>query len=111
MVAADIDPERRWASIAAQRTELRRVADMLAAVTATASTPDRSISATVNSRGLLVDLQIQTSAVRALGAAEIAATVVDLVARADDELRDTRNRVSAACVQSSGAVVVPETEA
>ncbi|MFF0710112.1 MULTISPECIES: YbaB/EbfC family nucleoid-associated protein [Gordonia] len=76
-----------------QRVELARVAGELDRLTAQASTPDRLVSVTVGSRGLVRDVDIRPAALRHYRADQLAATIVELVARADSELRDQRERL------------------
>ena len=76
-----------------QRVELARVAGELDRLTAQASTPDRLVSVTVGSRGLVRDVDIRPAALRHYRADQLSATIVELVVRADSELRDQRERL------------------
>ena len=69
-----------------QRVELARVSGELERLTAHATTPDRLVSVTVGSRGLVRDVDIRPAALRHYRADRLSATIVELVARADAEL-------------------------
>ncbi|WP_157227764.1 YbaB/EbfC family nucleoid-associated protein [Gordonia aichiensis] len=76
-----------------QRVELARVSGELERLTAHATTPDRLVSVTVGSRGLVRDVDIRPAALRHYRADRLSATIVELVARADAELRGQRERL------------------
>ena len=76
-----------------QRVELARVAGELDRLTAQASTPDRLVSVTVGSRGLVRDIDIRPAALRHYRADQLSSTIVELATRADLELHDQRERL------------------
>ncbi|OZC30172.1 hypothetical protein CJJ17_00815 [Gordonia polyisoprenivorans] len=84
----------RWADmldeVERQHGEVRRVADAVAGLTATATSPDRAVSVTVDARGVLVGLDITASAMRRYRGEQLAQLIVGLVADADGMLRTQR---------------------
>ncbi|MFT4128057.1 MAG: YbaB/EbfC family nucleoid-associated protein [Gordonia sp. (in: high G+C Gram-positive bacteria)] len=91
------------AELARRRAELSRIAERLAALTARAVSPDRLVAVTVDSRGVLIDLQIENAALRRYRAGRLAELITALVADADATLREHRRRaLSAAAGMSPG---------
>lgn len=76
-----------------QRVELARVTGELDRLTAQATTPDRLISVTVGSRGLIRDVDIRPAALRHYRAEQLSVSIVELAQRADAELCEQRERL------------------
>lgn len=85
-----------------QRDQLRAVAHELREATVEATSPDRLVTVVTNARGLLIDLRIDPLAVRRHRADQLADLICELVARADGELAERRNQITAAIVQEQG---------
>lgn len=86
-----------------QRAELKRAQERLADLTARAVSADRLVSVTVNSRGLLVDLQIAPAALRRYRSEQLASSITGLVVEADATLAAKRTELlSAAAVSGPG---------
>ncbi|MGC5245474.1 YbaB/EbfC family nucleoid-associated protein [Gordonia sp. DT219] len=84
----------RWADmldeVDRQRAEIRRTADALAGLTARATSADRSVTVTVNARGMLVGLEMAPVAMRRYRSEQLSEMITGLVAAADRSLRDRR---------------------
>ncbi|UZF58488.1 YbaB/EbfC family nucleoid-associated protein [Gordonia polyisoprenivorans] len=98
----------RWADmldeVERQRGEVRRVADAVAGLTATATSPDRAVSVTVDARGVLVGLDITASAMRRYRGEQLAQLIVGLVADADGMLRTQRAQLLTAATTVTPAL-------
>ncbi|MGC4963906.1 YbaB/EbfC family nucleoid-associated protein [Gordonia sp. DT218] len=93
----------RWSAmldeLSRQRSELTRVGEAMAGLTAHAVSIDRLVSVTVDARGMLLDLTIDPRAMRRLRAEQLSAQITTLVAEADQRLHDQRNQIYTAAVQ------------
>ncbi|WP_324290138.1 YbaB/EbfC family nucleoid-associated protein [Gordonia sp. SL306] len=95
----------RWSAmleeLSRQRSELTRVGEAMAGLTARAVSTDRLVSVTVDARGLLHDLTIDPRAMRRYRADQLSAQITALVAEADRRLQDQRNQIYTEAVQPS----------
>ncbi|AZG44022.1 YbaB/EbfC family nucleoid-associated protein [Gordonia insulae] len=95
----------RWSDmldeLSRQRSELTRVGETMARLSARAVSADRLVAVTVDARGRLVDLTIDPRALRRYRAEQLSAQITALTTEADQQIRDKRNQILAAAVQPS----------
>ncbi|WP_244331954.1 YbaB/EbfC family nucleoid-associated protein [Gordonia polyisoprenivorans] len=98
----------RWADmldeVDRQRGEVQRVAEAVAGLTATATSPDRAVSVTVDARGVLIELDITPSAMRRYRGEQLAQLITGLVADADGTLRTQRAQLLTAATAVTPAL-------
>ncbi|WHU45003.1 YbaB/EbfC family nucleoid-associated protein [Gordonia sp. L191] len=98
----------RWADmldeVDRQRGEVQRVAEAVAELTATATSPDRAVSVTVDARGVLIELDIAPSAMRRYRGEQLAQLITGLVADADGTLRTHRAQLLTAATTATPAL-------
>lgn len=98
----------RWADmldeVDRQRGEVQRVAEAVAGLTATATSPDRAVSVTVDARGVLIELDITPSAMRRYRGEQLAQLITGLVADADGTLRTHRAQLLTAATAVTPAL-------
>jgi YbaB/EbfC DNA-binding family len=83
------DLDAALAGLRAEQTRIRAASDQMNAVTGSATSKDRMISATVDSRGRLVDLKLKGTRYRQLAPAELTARIAETVREAQDSAART----------------------
>lgn len=85
-----------------QRDRLRAVERELRDATVEATSTDRLVAVVTNARGLLIDLRIDSRALRRYRADQLSGLICELVAQADGELAGRRNQITSAIVEGLG---------
>ncbi len=89
------DLEAALAELRAGTARIREASDRMHAVTGTATTKDRMVSATVDSQGKLVDLTLKGTRYRQMAPAELTARIVETVREAQEQAaRDSAEMLS-----------------
>ncbi|MGH3380328.1 MAG: YbaB/EbfC family nucleoid-associated protein [Actinoallomurus sp.] len=83
------DLDAALAGLRAEQTRIRAASDQMNAVTGSSTSKDRMISATVDSRGRLVDLKLKGTRYRQLAPAELTARIAETVREAQDSAART----------------------
>jgi hypothetical protein len=83
------DLDAALAGLRAEQTRIRAASDQMNAVTGSATSKDRMISATVDHQGRLVDLKLKGTRYRQLAPAELTAHIVETVRAAQDSAART----------------------
>lgn len=97
---------RAWDSVLdevdEQRVQLREVEEQLRTMTVEVTSTDRLVTVVTNARGVLVDLHLESLALRRYRADQLSALILELVTRADNELSGQRNQLIGHIVENPG---------
>lgn len=93
------------AELRAEQTRIQAAAEHMSSITGSAVSKDRAVTATVDSRGRLVDLKLAGARYRRLAPAELAAVIVTTVQAAQDDA--SRGAVTALSGLMPGGLGLP----
>ncbi|GAB2847466.1 hypothetical protein GCM10027176_58850 [Actinoallomurus bryophytorum] len=89
------DLEHAIADLRAEQARIKEATEHMVSLTGSAMSKDRMITATVDSRGRLVDLKLEGTRYRKLAPAELTTRIVDVVREAqEDAARTAANALS-----------------
>ncbi|MDN3359226.1 YbaB/EbfC family nucleoid-associated protein [Actinomadura sp. DC4] len=83
------DLEHAIADLRAEQARIKEATEHMASLTGSAMSKDRMITATVDSRGRLVDLTLEGTRYRKLAPAELTKRIVDIVREAQEDAART----------------------